>query len=498
MENMSRENLYTITINDNGANLYIREFNGLVSYVYDDSLSFLVPVTKVLLNGDVIEVFIFTKKYFSIDNGIINRYSLLSSTEVRNIGMMLSNENDDYTKNEAHFNRSGLMIDGRVNTELHTHLIEILTSNGFLDFINKFNGEVLLNESGVIDFRNGSPFNVDQIRSLPQLHSMVLEQLEIPINRTGDFEELERKVENRTRMLLGIADKYSVDTAMGDMDSSRVLVTKVLLHDSLVYLRDSNVKYVEVSHSNVRIINRVLDSLDEEFFNDISGIQFRFLISSSRLKSAKDFRQSGRYLEAALENQAVVGFDIMGLESKFSEADLDINSRDSLYRKIYPILSTLSKYNNSVLRLHSGEFVDTDANTEQLLEVLLLIEKELGIRIPPPEIRIGHGLHINQNDRLVSLIKHFDCIVEINASSNFALGNVTDLSEIPYKFYLDNGIKVVVSTDGGGFYKTSSEQEKYIAKTFIGNDDLDRLFKCDEEIYQNKIGGVIHDKSAGR
>lgn len=494
------EQLYTIPINDQGLNLYLRIGDNNVSFGYDEAVTFLMPVTKIVKRVDGIEVYLFDRKCFSIENGnVIKSINHITATELRNIGMMLRNaDKDNYLENEARFSRSGLMISESVKTELHTHLIEILDSDKFLDFIERFNGIILLTSDGNIDFKNGTPYTVSQIRLMPNLYKKVKSQLEIPVDRVGNFEELELKVKNRTRLLLDVSSQVGSATGLGDSEEAKVLVTKVLLHDSLVYLRDSGVKYVEVSHSNVKLINRILEGLDEEFFNHISGINFRFLFSSSRLKSAKDFRQCARNLESALELQSVVGFDIMGLESKFSEDDLNPNAKDSLYRKLSPIVLTLSRYQNTVLRLHSGEFADTEENTEHLLEIIGLIEKDNQITLPPPEIRIGHGLHITKNPRLVELLKKYNCVVEINASSNFALSNVDNLKQIPYQFYLDNGIRVVLSTDGGGFYSTSSEQERYIAQTFIGADGLERLIYIDDVIYREKVGGVVDVKKSGR
>ena len=434
-----------------------------------------------------------------IENGVVNQHtSYITSTELRNISEMLSDRgNDNHTVNQGHFSRNGLMLDDSLNTELHTHLIEMLDGTSFIDFIRRFNGGVRINKIGDFDFREGSYYSIEQIKEIPGLYKYIIDQLEMPIDRVGDFFELERKVENRTRLLHDVVTIFASSNGLGSLEEARELVTKVLLHDSLIYLRNSGVKYVEISHSNLKLINGILNSLDEVFYNDISGIDFRFLLSSNRLRPAKDFRQCGRYLDDGLSNKSVVGFDIMGLENRFSSGDLEKDNRDSLYRKLLPIITTLCKYDNSVLRLHSGEFVDTDYNTEQLLEVIASIESDLKITIPPPEIRIGHGIHIYKNPRLVELMKRYNCIVEINASSNFSLHNIENLSEIPYKFYVENGIRVVLSTDGGGFYGTTPSQEKFIAQAFA-RDELDRIVLDDKNIYQQKMGGVIHDKNARR
>ena len=499
MENIKEEKIYTIPLNVQNHNLYVKIVDGEVSYLVDDAISFLTPFIKIMKNNNCIDIYLLSKKCFSIENGVVNQHtSYVTSTELRNISEMIrNNSNENFTINQGYFSRSGLMLDDSLNTELHTHLIEMLDGASFINFVRRFNGNLRLNTNGVFDFREGNYFTVDEVKEVPGLYNFVISQLEIPVNRVGDFLELEKKVENRTRLLLDVITLFASSNGLGSIEEARELVTKVLLHDSLIYLRNSGVKYVEISHSNLKLITGILNSLDEVFYNDISGIDFRFLLSSSRLRSAKDFRQSGRYLDGALSNKSVVGFDIMGLESKFSSGDLEQGNRDSLYKKLLPIITSLSKYDNSVLRLHSGEFVNTDTNTEQLLEVIASIEADLKITIPPPEIRIGHGIHIDKSPRLIELMRRYNCIVEINASSNFALHNIENLREIPYKFYIENGIRVVLSTDGGGFYGTTPSQEKFIAQTFA-RDELDRIVLDDKNIYQQKIGGVIHDKSTRR
>ena len=499
MVNSFDKKIYTVPLNDQGLNLYVKVGDDKVTFGYDQNVNFLMPVTKVVEEGESINVYLFTKKLFEIQDGQIQRLNHITSTELRNISMMLDGTNEDsYTNNEAHFRRK-VNVDGEsVKTELHTHLIEILDSKRFLDLVERFNGYVRLNDKGMIDFVNGHPFTIGEIKNLPGLYDLVLSQLEIPITRAGSFEELEVKVANRTRLLLDVADTFGNERGLGDMLEARILVTKVLLRDSLCFLRDNDCKYVEVSHSNIKLIKGILDTLDDTFYNDIDGIDFKFLASSSRLRPAREFRQSSRHLDDALESGHVIGFDLMGLENRFSAADLDDGYKDSIYNKLLPMVGVLNKYDKSVLRLHSGEFANTETNTQNILETLVRICNSLGINIPPPEVRVGHGLHIEENQRLVELLRSFDCIVEVNASSNFALGHVKDLSSIPYQFYLDNGIRVVLSTDGGGFYSTSGEQEKLIASTFVGIDDMSKIIEHDREIYSRKAGEDIYEKRVGR
>ena len=75
------------------------------------------------------------------------------------------------------------------------------------------------------------------------------------------------------------------------------------------------------------------------------------------------------------------------------------------------------------------------------------------------EIRIGHGLHFEENEKYYERLRHFGAIVELCPSSNTKLGNLRKLEDIPYDKYVEKGIPVVVGTDGEGYFRDSMKQE---------------------------------------
>ena len=85
-------------------------------------------------------------------------------------------------------------------------------------------------------------------------------------------------------------------------------------------------------------------------------------------------------------------------------------------------------------------------------------------------------------------MKKFKCIVEINASSNYALDNIDEYSDIPYNYYLDNGIPIVISSDGHGLYDTSKQEEDKIASSIVKKDNQNKIEEFDKKII--KKGGV--------
>ena len=175
------------------------------------------------------------------------------------------------------------------------------------------------------------------------------------------------------------------------------------------------------------------------------------------------------------KSKHIVGYDIMGYETKMTNAE-----KYYLEQKIKRILKDY-KYNDEksgysgkrIIRIHAGETRESSGN---VLYVLQLINK---IKSDPQfskvaqnfEFRIGHGVFIfdeqKKADEVVRLLIELGVIVEVNLSSNYALDNVDEITQVPIQRFREGamvdkhrqGVKYVVSTDGGGVYRTSILQE---------------------------------------
>ena len=86
----------------------------------------------------------------------------------------------------------------------------------------------------------------------------------------------------------------------------------------------------------------------------------------------------------------------------------------------------------------------------------------------------------------IKLLKKFGCVVEINATSNYALDNIDEFSDIPYDYYLDNDIPLVICSDGHGVYDTTKYTEDNIAKLNSKDDNFDKIIKIDRKIIKEK------------
>lgn len=299
-----------------------------------------------------------------------------------------------------------------------------------------------------------------------------------------------------------------------------------MLIASLKKLEREGIKYVEFSFSNEEIIEYLHTELRkrQNELEEIKNIKFGFLYSAHRTKELKYYKSNATdsaqkqeskavedVLSRLIEKGLICGFDLMGQESQIALCDffptIEIPYYKSetptvhpkhgctLYDRLYLVMKTLVKYPEKKLqlRLHAGEIpaennaeyeniiTERNTNPEKTLTIIELIIKQLNIErkeekqeeliIPPPFIRIGHGLHFAKTQKYIDLLKKYHVIVEINATSNHTLSNIKDLYKIPYNWYLENGIPIVISTDGGGFYLTTPIDEMDLARIF-GNPSL--------------------------
>lgn len=429
-------------------------------------------------------------------------------------------------------------------TELHTHFLEILNPREFVDFINRYDVLYPIDDEGNIDFKNGTKVTYDELVSLGYeeklLNSLRLDVssqssfedltdniiykrnglLQIIVNNnqynvirkssfnSQEFDDLEYYIDGLTRKMskeeinkLGLSKKQRgvyrdrLNRELIKLISKRkYIVSNILynelLNESLDKLSREKVEYSEISFSN----EDRLEYLSREHTYDD---RFNLLYSVDRTDKVDDFKKYSKTLERLLNTDKVIGIDIMGNESALKPGEYD-----EFKKKIAWLLPVLHMHPNSILRIHASEFKDATDNMLNTLKIIDELSKEIneacislfgrdwGI-IPPPRIRIGHGVNINKNPELISLIKKYDAVIEINASSNYALGNIKSLKDIPLEYYNENGIKYVISTDGGGVYSTSIHQEENLLGEKLSTSES--LSDLNEQINRTGSGSVTKE-----
>ena len=359
-------------------------------------------------------------------------------------------------------------------TELHTHLMGMLPVTEFLEFIKSFG----FNE--VTFPLNDKEMLIDDLIDNPRL----LNYLFIPGWEQVDYFQLNTLYSYRTLLIKELISKYKEREGISYKMAEKVIMNS-FINACLRDLVNHGIKYVEISYSFTSRINNFV--IDDDL---VDKIKCKFLLSTSRTNpcykdasvSNNSFEASAKDLVKVLKGGNGVGFDIMGEEIPMTLDELDPSNRlHSFKKKLELLFDVLFKYPDTTLRIHSGETPKSFNNTNYVLKMIDEISTEKGIKIPPPEIRIGHGLYFVDTPEYVDLLKKFECIIEINASSNFALSNVKSYGEIPYQYYYDNGIPIVIATDGRGLYDTNVEIEDVIANSVIDDTVYDSIVKFDDD-----------------
>ncbi|HIT24130.1 MAG TPA: hypothetical protein IAD45_06910 [Candidatus Faecimonas intestinavium] len=380
----------------------------------------------------------------------------------------------------------------QTKTELHTHLMGMMTAEGFVDFLSQY--------LDCIYWPINEPIsNATQTVPIASIlnDKDALNSLRIPHGEQVDYFTLDDRYSTRTELLKLAA--HTTFSKLYDMlednypnvsnEDKRKIITQQAettvyndyINRSLQELVNQNVKYVEISYSNPRRIAsfQISQNLQDK-------ITCKFLLSTDRSRSTRNMKQSAKSLKKILTQGTSVGVDVMGQERPFSIEELDYNNSRSFQRKLEILFDELLQYDNTTLRIHSGE-IPAPNNTLITLRMIDQIATKKGIVIPPPEIRVGHGLHFNPSEDYVNLLKKFHCIVELNASSNFGLKNIKDYNEIPYSYYLENDIPVVISTDGHGLYDTTIKEEDSIAKNHTTEKEYNTILQIDSDILGKKV-----------
>lgn len=380
----------------------------------------------------------------------------------------------------------------QTKTELHTHLMGILPAKSFLNFLSQY--------LDCIYWPVNDPIS-SATQTIPIASALcdeeVLDSLRIKHGTQVNYLTLNNMYTTRTELLKlviqTVTTKLKEKLANTYTDIPEDKIGKVIqqqaeqvvytnyINSCLEELVNQGVKYVEISYSNFRKISEY--SVREDLKDKITC---KFLLSTDRSRTVQKIRQQVKELKKAMDSGHFIGVDIMGLEVPFTEADLDYNSSRSFKRKLELLFDGLFQYDNTTLRIHSGE-VPNSNNTIKTLQMINEIVEERGITIPPPEVRIGHGVHFNPTDEYINLLKKFQCVVEINASSNFGLKNIDDYQDIPYNFYLENKIPIVLTTDGHGLYDTTTKQENEIARRHTTREQYETILRIDNEILERKV-----------
>ena len=403
----------------------------------------------------------------------------------------------------------------KVKTETHTYLTEILDAKEFIRFLNEYDIKYPMNEYGLLDFNSENSYSYDEIEyykwsnnlerafkvnlahsssidrfdeavlnreKILKVASSALEQIlgesvewkkietdikEATDDIAGQIKSLEEISQNKSKQekkkfnrdKIKLNEKLNKLNQLKSSQSAKILYNE-LLNISLDKLTNNHIEYSTISFTN----DTRLEFMSMKHKGDK---RFNFLYSTRQNKTIKKFEDYAKSLESLIKGKVVIGSEITGFEENY----------EGLEEKLEWILPVLHIHPNSVLRIHAEAFSDHTSNILEALKAIKsvsirlnetcadLFGSEWGI-LPPPMIRIAHGLRLEDNQELIKLIKEFDAVIEYSLSANKALRNIKDYSKLSLAFYDKNKIKYVFSNDGGGmFYYKENEIDEELEST---------------------------------
>jgi len=230
---------------------------------------------------------------------------------------------------------------------------------------------------------------------------------------------------------------------LGDLQGSGLLQSKNSIRKASKIIvnqcKEHNVKYIEVRCSPINYTRgglsaeSVVNIMMEEF--DQSDTYFNILFIASRhgkmsvvhkhIELAEEMLQSNERFRAYFS-----GFDLAGAEGVKSAEKL----RDAF-------LSIMEECSN--ITIHAGETKEV----ESIWEAVYHLNAD----------RIGHGLKLKDNPKLMDKFKNRRITLEMCPTSNDQIIGFNN--DYPLFDYLERGVRVTVNTDNPGISKTSFSQE---------------------------------------
>ncbi len=244
---------------------------------------------------------------------------------------------------------------------------------------------------------------------------------------------------------------------LGDLQGSTLLQTEKTIRAACrILIRnciEQNIKYIEVRCSPINYTRCGLNDTDvfefirSELAKGEPQVHFGIIFIASRHGKMSD---CWRHVELAQEiwkdsekASSLIGFDLAGNEK--SEATNFVPVFKPLFDNCFHIT------------VHAGETESVDS----IQKAVYYLNAE----------RIGHGLKLIENEKLMTLFSNRRIAIEMCPSSNMQIiGYKTNfmpqkdsLQEYPLYEYLKRGLKVCVNTDNPGISRTTITDELYRA-----------------------------------
>jgi adenosine deaminase len=165
------------------------------------------------------------------------------------------------------------------------------------------------------------------------------------------------------------------------------------------------------------------------------------LIASVNRHESPRLAEQVAWLAAGYRDKGVVALDIAGNEAEFSG------------EPFAPIFQE-AKESGLHITVHAGEWAGA-ANVREAIEVL-------------GADRIGHGVRVLEDPKVVALAKERDTIFEVCVTSNHQSGVTPTLEEHPLPDMIEAGLTTTINTDDPSISRISLSDEFQTASERLG------------------------------
>lgn len=259
----------------------------------------------------------------------------------------------------------------------------------------------------------------------------------------------DRKIDNFSFSAIG----FEAYERLGDMQGSSLLQSEATIRSALRHLKNycigENIRYLELRCSPCKYTRGGLTAQGvlEIIHSELTSCEhtvFRIIIIGSRHGNKDEMAAHIDLVLGSLQTSKftdfIAGFDLAGDEYAATPS--------TVREKMLPLLENCIR-----LTIHAGE----GTNAKNIWEAVYLLNAN----------RIGHGLTLVENKKLMPRFIDRRVFVEMCPSSNFQIIGYNDFSagksgtrkEYPLEYYLRNGLKVTVNTDNPGISRTNLTEE---------------------------------------
>ena len=240
--------------------------------------------------------------------------------------------------------------------------------------------------------------------------------------------------------------------------SRELLYFYPILDRHIERLRAQRVRYAEVMiaastipQDKVEAVERLKALRDWTDQKEAGDIQVEFLVGLGRNRSPEVMEERAERMIGLYEAGLIVGIALAGPEQG---------------HPVKPFHKAFARFHEAGLgiEVHAGEWCGPESVWDAL---------EYGF----PN-RIGHGVSLFQDPRLVDLVRERQIHIEMCPTSNLKTGSVTRIEEHPISRAKELGLSFSVNTDDPGVFESSLESEyELLAHTFgFDGGDFERLY----------------------